>query len=589
MSKAKRVKEQARRKSKQLRKVQELAERAQVQEEELEEEIPLEVELDPEEEEIEPEGDEDGLQKDYAEPMMENSMMMIGPTSFEELDAMEQARETAEQVYDVTWSTNDLVRNILNHPMLKPAEKATKIKEVASGFEERVTEVMAEDMEKDLDVLQIEAILATEARHNTLLQKGMEYVDLIKKKLTGKARKKLSSEQFALPSKKKYPIHDKAHVRNALARAAQQIKAGGEGAADAKAALPKIRAAAKRMGIEMEKSTIMIEKDAKGDWRWIGSPTNNFIDRQGDVLAKSAHKKYVAWLDANPDMAPVFICWHIAGTEREHPVDFWMEKEGAVIMSGILTEDEVRGLFSVQKEKDLGMSFQGVGLRLDKDPRVITDYWMYEVSDLPLDRAANPFTNLETMTKEVGMDKLEYLTKIMGSEEKAKAYLEKTSQKQKELQAAGIMSKAKDDDKQDETPPPAETQPKPMDVTAILEAVAKEYDIEGLNAFVAQAQEDHEKLDVLEELVKQLQGGMEDQLAQALTPPVARFAWSQAHRASQSPKTKLNKGKPDPNGDGEEDDEVDEQLSKALPGVSSDYWLSQLTGMEPISQSEVQS
>lgn len=36
-----------------------------------------------------------------------------------------------------------------------------------------------------------------------------------------KERKKLSRKSFALPNKRKYPIPDKAHARNALARVAQ--------------------------------------------------------------------------------------------------------------------------------------------------------------------------------------------------------------------------------------------------------------------------------------------------------------------------------------------------------------------------------
>lgn len=42
------------------------------------------------------------------------------------------------------------------------------------------------------------------------------------KDLSGtKERKKLSKKDFALPGKRKYPIPDKAHARNALARVAQ--------------------------------------------------------------------------------------------------------------------------------------------------------------------------------------------------------------------------------------------------------------------------------------------------------------------------------------------------------------------------------
>lgn len=40
-------------------------------------------------------------------------------------------------------------------------------------------------------------------------------------KLSGKQRKKLTGPQFALPAQRKYPINDKAHARNALARVAQ--------------------------------------------------------------------------------------------------------------------------------------------------------------------------------------------------------------------------------------------------------------------------------------------------------------------------------------------------------------------------------
>ena len=40
-------------------------------------------------------------------------------------------------------------------------------------------------------------------------------------KLTAKQRSKLRKSQFALPAQRKYPINDKSHARNALARAAQ--------------------------------------------------------------------------------------------------------------------------------------------------------------------------------------------------------------------------------------------------------------------------------------------------------------------------------------------------------------------------------
>ena len=60
--------------------------------------------------------------------------------------------------------------------------------------------------------------------------------------LSTSARKKLPKSKFAEPDKRKYPIEDKAHARNAKSRASQAVKAGrmSEATAD------KIRAKADR-------------------------------------------------------------------------------------------------------------------------------------------------------------------------------------------------------------------------------------------------------------------------------------------------------------------------------------------------------
>jgi hypothetical protein len=44
--------------------------------------------------------------------------------------------------------------------------------------------------------------------------------------LSAKTRNKLPARDFAEPGKRAYPIEDKAHARNAKARASQAVKAG---------------------------------------------------------------------------------------------------------------------------------------------------------------------------------------------------------------------------------------------------------------------------------------------------------------------------------------------------------------------------
>lgn len=487
-----------------------------------------------------------------------------GPVSFDELDAAQAAQEQAMEVQHTSYQVQSLVYNILNHPMMDATEKSSAIQKVGSDFEQRISDILsapAEDVQKDLDAMEAESVLAYDKRHENIASQLFD-----KAVLSTASRKKLSADQFALPSKRKYPIHDKAHVRNALARAAQQMKAGGEGAADARAAMPKIRAAAKRMGIGMsmkkEGNAILIEKDAQGDWRWVGWVSNNFQDRSGDIITEAAHLEFVDWVNKDlPNRAPVFTSCHAPGTVREHPVDFVGYENGFLVMSGKLTELEAEALMTVSKETDIGMSHTGWGLRDANDVHQITKYRSFEVTDLPRDRADNPFTVVETFSKEDNMDQLDYLSKLLGSKAKAEAALKlKTSLAQKELKEAGVESK-------EAKPPIAETQtqaPAPDDaaVKALVERLSKEFDIPGLNEFVAQAKEAMEKVPLLEKALTQYAASEDERLAEKIAPKPL-FAWS---RASES-ETNIVK--------------EDDPLKKQIPNPGEN-WLSVATKTQPV-------
>lgn len=73
-------------------------------------------------------------------------------------------------------------------------------------------------------------------------------------KITEGTRDHLSEEQFAFPKERKEPIHDAAHVRNAIARFNQV-----QGVSDAErdAAWKRIRTAAQKHNVELHEN----------DWR----------------------------------------------------------------------------------------------------------------------------------------------------------------------------------------------------------------------------------------------------------------------------------------------------------------------------------
>lgn len=63
---------------------------------------------------------------------------------------------------------------------------------------------------------------------------GVDHGVVSKKVLTTEAREKIKPKNFAMPKSKSYPIQDKAHARNALARAAQSKTKGSYKAIAAK-------------------------------------------------------------------------------------------------------------------------------------------------------------------------------------------------------------------------------------------------------------------------------------------------------------------------------------------------------------------
>lgn len=74
-----------------------------------------------------------------------------------------------------------------------------------------------------------------------------ELVDVIKAKLTYQARKELDDDEFAVPGKRKLPINDEAHVRNAWDEVEYTEDLTDEERAEAK---KKILAKAKKLGID---------------------------------------------------------------------------------------------------------------------------------------------------------------------------------------------------------------------------------------------------------------------------------------------------------------------------------------------------
>jgi len=71
-------------------------------------------------------------------------------------------------------------------------------------------------------------------------------------KLDTAERKKIPAKEFAFPKEEKEPLENAAHVRNAIARF-NQVKGVSEAEKDA--AWKRIKAAAKKFGVEMDEDS----------------------------------------------------------------------------------------------------------------------------------------------------------------------------------------------------------------------------------------------------------------------------------------------------------------------------------------------
>jgi hypothetical protein len=71
-------------------------------------------------------------------------------------------------------------------------------------------------------------------------------------KLAAEDRKEISAKEYAFPKERKEPLENAAHVRNAIARF-NQVEGVSEAEKDE--AWKRIKAAAKKFGVEMEESS----------------------------------------------------------------------------------------------------------------------------------------------------------------------------------------------------------------------------------------------------------------------------------------------------------------------------------------------
>jgi hypothetical protein len=168
-----------------------------------------------------------------------------------------------------------------------------------------------------------------------------------------------------------------------------------------------------------------------GNGLWLAWYTNNAEDREGEILAESAHDSYVRRLQSGVVPMPVLEFWHIPGSE--HGKALWVDRIGhSMLAVGVYDDTPLAKAMQTHYEQDKPSYGMSHGFTADKSKHFKDGVWWqyntHEISVLPVWAAANVLTLFEgqPMASEQSLAALQSILEAkMGSKEAAKSEMER--------------------------------------------------------------------------------------------------------------------------------------------------------------------
>jgi hypothetical protein len=185
--------------------------------------------------------------------------------------------------------------------------------------------------------------------------------------------------------------------------------------------------------------------------------SNNFMDREGEIFTKAAHKEFVDWASEHSQYPELWL-WHTMGSKFGQ-VD-WLDltEDGFVHASGLIDAGK-EALAEKAAREDAGVSHGFFGLQREN---LIEWYRSYEISVLPVTNAAVWTTSFNLLNagkaNEMGFtpDKRKYFVDMGIPEDQIKQWETATEGLAEALKTQGLESKAADLGIEVEPPPTPE-------------------------------------------------------------------------------------------------------------------------------------
>lgn len=194
--------------------------------------------------------------------------------------------------------------------------------------------------------------------------------------------------------------------------------------------------------------------------KWVGWWTNNFKDKQGEIITEKAIDSYIWRADKGLVSMPPLRFLHVPGSE--HGRTEFLGREGHYAIAAGTFDDTPLGQRAAEvyarSGKRYAMSHGFVYRNADKQNGVYHQFNTYEISVLPAKAAANPFTQFEEVSTKMDAYKEKALRDFFG-EELAASIITNTQNMSKALEDIGVSFK--------DMTPPVESEDPAAEVQAV--------------------------------------------------------------------------------------------------------------------------
>lgn len=191
-------------------------------------------------------------------------------------------------------------------------------------------------------------------------------------------------------------------------------------------------------------SAFTVQKDLNGQWRWMASFTNNFKDRDGEIISEKALDGYLERVNSGFTPMPELWLGHIEGTKHgQADMVFGVGSFVTAVGSFDDTAEAEKAIEFYKKNAPKvalshGFTFPSWGLK-DGIYDVVN---VFEISVLPAPLvASNPFTEFEVNNmKQISPEQQTALSLVFGKD-KVDTIIESRRQQSEEIKAAGVAFK----------------------------------------------------------------------------------------------------------------------------------------------------